>query len=192
MYKGFAVSIVFIFLLSSGAFADIGQAQLFDIDTTNVGLLTGPATGGAASVKLLPIANSQEAKYGSGNFRTVQVGIGSLFQGATTSGLAGIYGFDQGASAEGNQWQTLTGFLDLGSQGQDLDADLWQDVFGIGRLGTAAALQSFVGRGLQVAKTPIGVKVDVLYVGVGQFDSVGAGSNNSVASGGLSIDRTIW
>jgi len=190
MLKVFVVSIVFILLLSPGIFADaVNQDQQFNVVTSNIGTLVGSGTGAMSSVNLVPIANIQQVSDGSGNIKFVQIGVASLVQGGSAAGLCGIYGFNQGASASGYQWQTSPGYFSLGLQGQNMGASFSQSVINVGGLGSAVGFQNFIGGGNQITLTPYGVKADVECLGVGLFDSIG-GHASSVISRSLSIERT--
>lgn len=191
MNKGFAVPIALILLLSSGAFAAIGQTQHFNIDASNVGSMTGAGGGGAASMALVPVAHSQVAVDRSGGVIALQTGIGLLVQGASAVGLGGLHGFEQSASAVGDQSQAVPDPYTLGLQEQNLGADLSQDAFTVGGLGSAVALQSFVGAQHQFIVTPYGVSVNVQCVGVSLLDGIG-GRNSSVLNRGLNIERTMF
>ncbi len=164
--------ITLILLLSSGTFGAIDQVQQFNVDATNVGSLTGSGTAAIGSFNLLPIANVQEASIGDG-INYLQVGVGSLFQGATAGGLLGLYGFDQGGTAAGVQYQTSPSVYTLGAQGQDLGTVLTQNVAGSGGLGSAVALSNFIGGQSQLATAPYGVNVNAQVLGVGVLDGMG-------------------
>ncbi len=190
MHKGFAISVALVLLLSSGTFAAIDQAQQFNINTSNIGTLTGAGTGALSSINLVPIANIQEVSDGSGHIQFVQVGVGSLVQGASATGLLGIHGYNQGASTVGNQWQTTLNYLTLGLQDQSLGTAFTQDVLSIGGLGSAVALQNFIGSQNQFIITPFGVSANIQVLGVGLLDGVG-GPTAGVINNGLSINRVV-
>jgi len=190
MHKLFAVAIGFILLLSSGAFADIGSEQQFTIQASNVGTVTGPGVGAVASTNIIPVFNSQQAVESSGTIITVQTVAGSLFQGASATGLSDIYGYQQGAFVGGNQWQALSGLFGIGQQGQDLGTQFSQDVIGMGGWGAAAAAQSFAGNQNQLILTPNGVNANIQCVGVNLTDGLG-GQISSVFSRSINIKRTV-
>ncbi len=190
MLKGFAITIAIVLLLPSGTFAEIDQGQQFVINTSNDGILTGAGIGGMFSVTAVPIANFQETIDGSGTLRTVQMGVGSLIQGSTVSGLAGNYGYEQGASIVGTQSQTLPGYLSLGTQNQDMGTAFSQNVFRVGNLGSAMVVQNFVGGQNQFITTPYGVNAGAQFIGVGMFDGIG-GNASSMFIRSVSVERTV-
>lgn len=188
MHKGFAVSIAIVLLLISGTVTAIEQEQGFNITTTNAGALTGSGVGAVASINFVPLANIQQTVDDSGNIQYVQIGVSSLFQGASSSGMLGVYGFEQGALAVGNQWQGSPSYLILGFQDQDLGTAFTQNVFTIGGLGSAAAIQHFAGNQNQIIATPYGISAHVQILGIGLLDGVNS-HISSLISRGLSIQH---
>lgn len=188
MHKGAAVSIVIVFILASGTFAANVQEQGFNITTSNTGALTGSGIGSISSINFVPLTNIQQTVDDSGNIQYVQVGVSSLYQGASSSGMLGVYGFNQGALAVGNQWQESPDYFILGLQDQDLGTAFTQDVFTIGGLGSAAAIQHFVGNQNQFIVTPYGVSANVQILGIGLLDGVDS-HIVSLISRGLSVEH---
>ncbi len=189
MGKGFAVSVVLVLLLSSGTFGAVDQSQQFNVGANNIGTLTGSGTGAIASFNLVPITNVQEVTVGDG-LQYMQLGVGSLYQGATAGGLFGLYGYDQGASATGVQYQTSPNVYVLGAQGQDLGTVLTQNVLGTSGLGSAVAVQNFIGGQTQLATAPYGVQVNAQVLGVGVLDGAG-GHVTGVINRGFVINRNM-
>jgi hypothetical protein len=190
MHKGFAVTISLVFLLSSGAFAADAteQEQQFIITTTNYGALEGSGVGAVSSFNFVPLANVQQSINDTGNIQYVQTSVGSLFQGANAAGFLGAYGFNQGALTVGDQWQGTPSYLTLGLQNQNLGTAFTQNIINVGGLGSAAAIQNFVGNQNQFIVTPYGVSANVQVLGVGVLDGVGSHISNLV-SRGLSINH---
>lgn len=187
MHKGFTVSIALVFLLSSGAFAVILQGQSFGINTGNNLLLDGAGNAAASSINVVPVVNIQEASDPAGN-RAVQTEVGSLVQSASAAGVAGQYSVGQGAGAYGGQLQFLPTYNSLGTQVQDLNADLEQQVLKVGGVGAALGMQCFIGAQLQFTITHFGMSANVQYVGVAQADAAAGGPDSSmIVSGGLDI-----
>lgn len=189
MGKGFAVSVAFVLLLSSGTFGAVDQSQQFDVGAANIGSLTGAGAGAMANFNVIPIANVQSTSVGDG-LQYVQIGVGSLFQGATAGGLLGLYGFEQGAQAVGTQFQSSPNVYTLGNQGQDIGTVLTQNVVGLGGLGSAVALQNFVGGQTQLATAPYGISVNAQVLGIGVLDGLG-GHVADVINRGLVINRQM-
>jgi len=187
MHKGFTVSIVLVFLLSSGAFAGIFQGQGFGINADNGLLLNGAGSTAASSINVVPVVNTQQASDPAGN-RAVQTGVGSLVQSASAGGMAGQYSVGQGADAYGGQLQFIPTYYSLGMQVQDLDAALGQEVLKVGGVGAALGLQCFIGCQLQFIITPFGMSANVQYAGVAQGDAaVGGPDSGIIVSGGIDI-----
>lgn len=184
MRRGFGVSMALVLLLISGAFAVVEQGQVFGISATNDGQVGGAGIGGMASVNVVPLTNIQSATDGGGVVQVSQVGLGSLHQSASVAGLYGLYGFNQSASALGQQNQASLGFLNPGVQAQDMGTTLGQSVYGSSILGSAVASQSFIGAQNQIITTPYGVQVNVQCLGIGLVDRPGRS-----AMGG--VNRTV-
>ncbi len=179
MYKGFALSLALLLLLSSATLADINQAQEFIIDSTSVGVLTGTSSGSVVSFKATPITTFQMVTDGDGGTTYMQVSNSSLVQTAVTAGLYGDYGFVQNAVAAGNQSQSsLPGYFSLGTQNQSLGVVFSQNTISNGAFGSTIATQSFIGSGGQIINTPYGVSANFVAVGV-----------NSL--GGVLVNRTL-
>jgi len=190
MNKLFAVSMVFVFLLPIGTFAvGIGQAQSYLIDADNGVSVGGAGYGAAMNTNIATVINKQEASDTFGHLKAVQIGFGSLAQGASAVGISGLYGAEQGAFVVGEQRQFGHDFYNLGLQQQNLDANLQQDVFGAGNgIGSVSAIQSFIGGQAQFMITPFGASANIQCVGVGLFDSISGGpANSSVISGGIRV-----
>lgn len=181
------MSVALVLLLSSGTFGAIDQSQQFAIDASNIGTLTGGGTGAMANFNVVPIANVQSVSDGDG-LQYVQIGIGSLFQGGTAGGLLGLYGFSQEGLAGGTQNQASSDVYHLGTQGQDLGSAFAQNIVGAGGLGSAVAVQNFVGGQTQVATAPYGVQVNAQVLGVGVLDGLG-GHVADVINRGFVINR---
>jgi hypothetical protein len=190
MNKLFAVSIVFVLLLPSGTFADgVGQAQGYLIDAGNGASVGGAGYGAVMNTNIATVINKQESSNAFGHLKAVQIGFGSLAQGASAVGIGGLFGAEQDAFVVGEQRQFGNDFYNLVLQQQNLDANLQQDVFKAGNgIGSALAIQSFIGGQAQFMLTPFGASANIQVVGVGLFDSVSGGpANSSVISGGLGV-----
>lgn len=183
---GFVVCIAIVCALSSGAFADLGQAEGFLIGAGNgVTLLTD---GAADNVNIVIVDNSQDASSPTGRVTAMQSETGSLVQGTSAVGTSGIFETVQGAGAVGEQWQFAPNFGGLGAQGQDLDANLGQEVLKLGGVGNVLAVQAFIGCQVQFIITPFGISANVQYVGVGLFDGLGGGPDSTTGvSAGANI-----
>ena len=190
MCRGFGVSMALVLLLISGAFADVQQGQSFGVSATNDGDLTTTGIGGTSSINVVPLTNVQSATDGEGFVQLSQIGIASLVQGASATGLYGLYGYDQSAVAIGGQSQASYGYLDAGVQDQDIGTYFAQDVYGVGLLGTAVAAQSFIGGQSQIITTPYGIQANIQCLGISMADGTG-GSAVDVVSRTLTIDHGI-
>lgn len=185
MVRGFAVSAVFVLLLSSAAVAAIGQAQGYLMDNQNNVATTGG--GSALNTNGLNVSQSQLATDQSSRTTSYQGEVGSLNQSAGAFPVSGVLGANQSGVASGVQAQVHPGGISIGAQDQDVDALLVQDLFGEG-VGMALALQNFVGIQTQVTFSLFGASANFQSVGVVQYDALG-GPNpvNNVISGGADI-----
>jgi len=190
MRRGYVVAVALVLLLASGTFADVNQAQDFVVNTTNSGLISGGGAGALASTNMVPVVNVQQSSDGGDNIQLIQTTVGALFQGGSASGLCGLYGFDQGASAGGSQMQGTVDYFKLGLQDQDIGALLVQDVFNVGGMGSAMALQNFTGGQNQIISTPYGVNANIQCLSIGVLDGI-SGRTMNLISRGLTIQRTV-
>jgi hypothetical protein len=177
MLRGFSLSVAVILLLSSGAFADIGQAEGFSIGALNMVQRVGGA-GWAEGGNLVMVGQSQ--KVHAAGTTAIQKETGILFQGAKAVGICGATKVQQNASADGLQSQlVVTGRHGFQAQGQSLAVGLDNVVRQTGGVGGAVGAQGFVGGQNQVLVTPGGTSANSQVVGAAQFASVSAhpGSN---------------
>jgi hypothetical protein len=177
MLRGFSLSVAVILLLSSGAFADIGQAEGFSIGALNMVRRVGGA-GWAEGGNLVMVGQSQ--KVHAAGTTAIQKETGILFQGAKAVGICGATKVQQNASADGLQSQlVVTGRHGFQAQGQSLAVGLDNVVRQTGGVGGAVGAQGFVGGQNQVLVTPGGTSANSQVVGAAQFASVSAhpGSN---------------
>ena len=177
MLRGFSLSVAVILLLSSGAFADIGQAEGFSIGALNMVQRVGGA-GWAEGGNLVMVSQSQ--KVHAAGTTAIQKETGILFQGAKAVGICGATKVQQNASADGLQSQlVVTGRHGFQAQGQSLAVGLDNVVRQTGGVGGAVGAQCFVGGQNQVLVTPGGTSANSQVVGAAQFASVSAhpGSN---------------
>jgi hypothetical protein len=145
MLRKFFLSAVIVLLLSSGAFADIGQTQAFEIGALNEVRVVG-GFGEASGENHLEIGQRQKEQYACLGSAAMKQG-GVLTQEARAQARRGTVGVVQNASVDGSQNQ-LIGHGRRGSneQGQSLNLNLntiaRKPPGGIGR---AIGSQSFVG-----------------------------------------------
>jgi len=186
MYKGFALSILFLLLLTSASFADIDQTQGFIIGSSNAGVLTGTSSGAVASFSAAPIVGFQMATDGDGNTKYVQVSNSSLVQAAGTVGVYGDYGYVQNAVVSNSQTQSsMLNYFTVGTQSQNVGAIFSQSTVANGTMGSTIAAQNFIGADGQIVSTPYGVSANFVSVGV---DSVaGVLVNRSISINHLGL-----
>lgn len=183
MYKGFVVSIAFV-LMSSGAFAAIGQAEGFGVGASNLVLLLG-GPGAVYGGNVGMVGHGQQATDGWGTI-AMQNEAGILNQGASAVSTFGPLGVAQDAGAAGQQWQLAAG--GLGLQGQDIDLYLAQELFKLDGVGGVLGAQGAVVGQVQIIVGPYGVSGDAQFVGAAQFGAVGGGPGaTSTITEGLSI-----
>lgn len=186
MYKGFALTIALLLLLPSAALADIDQVQVFNIDSSSVGVLSGTSTGSVVSFNATPVTTFQMVSDGEGSTTYMQTSNSTLVQTAVTAGLYGDYGFSQNAVVAGNQAQSsLPGYFSLGTQSQNLGASFSQSILANGAFGSTIAVQNFIGSGGQVINTPYGVSAN--FVAVGVDSSVGVLVNRTMTINRLGL-----
>lgn len=186
MYKGFALTIALLLLLPSATHADIDQAQIFNIDSSSTGILSGTSTGSVVSFNATPVTTFQMVTDGNGGTKYMQVSNSTLVQAAVTAGLYGDYGFSQNAVVTGNQTQSsLPGYLSLGIQNQNIGAVFSQNTIANGAFGSTIAIQNFIGTGGQIITSPYGVSANFIAVGVDS--SVGVLVNRSLTINRLGL-----
>jgi hypothetical protein len=177
MLRGFSLSVAVILLLSSGAFAAVGQAEGFSIGALNMVQRVGGA-GWAEGGNLVMVGQSQKA-HAAGTV-AIQKETGILTQGARAVGICGSTKVLQNASVDGLQSQLVVlGKRGFQAQGQSLAVGLDNVVRQTGGVGGAAGAQGFVGGQNQILVTPGGTSANSQVVGAAQFASVSAhpGSN---------------
>jgi hypothetical protein len=177
MLRGFSLSVAVILLLSSGAFAAVGQAEGFSIGALNMVQRVGGA-GWAEGGNLVMVGQSQKA-HAAGTV-AIQKETGILTQGARAVGICGSTKVLQNASVDGLQSQLVVlGKRGFQAQGQSLAVGLDNVVRQTGGVGGASGAQGFVGGQNQILVTPGGTSANSQVVGAAQFASVSAhpGSN---------------
>jgi len=188
MFKGLAVAAL-VLLLSSASMALINQDQAFAVGNANSVFAAGPDSG-AANTNALTVAQNQLATDGGGHITTFQGEAGSLVQSAGASVISGILGIEQIGAGGGGQVQLHPGGVaSLGFQDQFLNAGMNQSVVGNG-LGSALALQNFVGFQTQLTFTMFGASVNTQSLGVALFDAFGGNGNGpaaAIVSGGANF-----
>jgi hypothetical protein len=178
MLRGFSLSVAVILLLSSGAFAVIGQAEGFSIGTLNIVQRVGGA-GWAEGGNLVMVGHSQ--KLHAAGIVAIQKETGILTQGARAVGICGATKILQKASVDGLQSQLVVpGKRGFQAQGQSLTVGLNNVVRNTGGIGSAAGAQGFVGGQKQILVTPGGNSANYQAVGAAQFASVSGGPGSNV------------
>ena len=178
MLRGFSLSVVVILLLSSGAFAAIGQAEGFSIGALNMVQRVGGA-GWAQGGNLVMVGHSQ--KIHAAGIKAIQKESGILFQGARIAGIGGATTVLQNASVSGLQGQIVSsGTPGVLAHGQSFTVGLDNGILKTGGIGGAVGLQGFVGAQNQVMVTPKGTGVNFQAVGVAQLATVSGGPGSDV------------
>jgi len=179
MLRSFSLSVMVILLLSSGVFANIGQAEGFSISALNNVQRVGGA-GWAESGNMVVVDHGQRA-YAKGTV-AVQRESWIVLQGARVTGLGGATKILQNASVEAGQQQSIAAGrkYDLLQQGQSLKVGLDNVIRKTGGIGTAAGAQGFFGSQQQVINTPSGKAESYQTVGAAQFASVSSGPHSNV------------
>ena len=178
MLRGFSLSVLVILLLSSGAFASIGQTEGFSIGALNMVHRVGGA-GWAESGNLVMVGQSQKIHIVGASAMQKETGI--LTQSASVYGKRGATKVLQQASVEGLQGQLVVpGKRGFQMQGQSLSVGLDNVIRQSGGIGGAAGAQSFVGGQNQLLVTPGGTSANSQVVGTAQFASVSADPGSKV------------
>ncbi|MBA7690004.1 hypothetical protein ES703_98523 [subsurface metagenome] len=188
MPKKFLISVAVILLLSSGALADIGQVQAFEIGAVNKVKVVG-GLGMASGGNYLEIGQRQmerKARLGSAAMKQG----GTLTQHARAQARGGAIGVVQNASVDGSQKQFI-GHGRRGShqQGQSLNLNLntiaRKPRGGIGR---AIGSQSFVGEQSQKQAYRGGFSASSQFVQAEQsVKIIGGPSSNVVVKNNLNV-----
>jgi hypothetical protein len=186
MYKGFALSIALLLLLTAAGFAEIDQEQIFAVGSTNVGVLSGTSAGAIASFSASPVVGFQMATDGDDNTKYLQISNSSLVQAAGTVGVYGDYGYVQNALVSSTQTQSsLLDYLSLGVHSQSVGAAFSQSTISNGLFGSTVASQNFIGTAGQLVSTPYGVSAN--FVAVGVDSTAGVLVNRSISITRLGI-----
>jgi len=173
MLRKFLLSAAVILLLSSGAFADIGQVEGFSIGAVNlVGRCGGPGLAEGGNIAI--VGHSQEVHKPFHGILARQEEKGILVQCGSAGGAGGISGVAQRASVEGLQGQ-LTQRFGPTVQGQCLNVGLKQVALKVGGVGGAEGVQGFVGGQSQTINTPHMTSTESQFIGVVQYSSVSGG-----------------
>ena len=188
MLRKILLSAVVILLLSSGAFANIGQVQGFSIGAFNKVKIVG-GFGSAVGGNMLKVGQRQTAsKPRLGSAAIKQGGI--LTQHARVRGRGGTMGVVQNASVDGSQHQFIGGRR-RGShtQGQSLNLSLntiaRKPRGGIGRV---VGSQSFVGGQSQRQATRGGFSASSQFVQAEQtVKIIGGRRSNVVVKNNLNV-----
>jgi len=175
MLKVLLLSAVVIMLLSSGALANIGQAEDFSIDAFNrVGRVGG--AGWAEGGNMVMVGHSQEAHVPYRGGVAIQDETGILTQSASAGGTGGATFISQDASVEGLQDQLIAGYRgSLIKEGQSLKLNLGQEVHKFSGIGGAVGAQGFVGGQNQIIATPGQFSAESQFVGAVQYAAVSGG-----------------
>jgi hypothetical protein len=165
-------------LLASSAFAVDVQTQGFNMTGLNGAALSGD--GAASNSNALTLLNSQLNRNDVSHDTSFQGTNGSLIQSAGAVGMGGLFNVGQAGNADGMQVQLPS----LGINTQDLDADLYQEVFKVGGTGTALGLQTFVGIQTQLSFNPYGGSANIQSIGTTLYDAAAGGPNSGISIGG--------
>ncbi|MHC4488099.1 MAG: hypothetical protein ACYS9C_06680 [Planctomycetota bacterium] len=184
MLRRFELSVVIILLLSSGAFAFIGQVEGFSIEANNLVGRSG-GVGSAEGGNILMAYHEQGGYDACRDTIAIQKEGGVLGQAATAVGVCGITGVGQEAKIGGLQGQLAT---NPQMQGQVLGVSLGQTAYKDGGVGGAEGVQGFIGGQSQIISSPTGTSTESQFVGVVQYSAVGGGPHSdAVASNKVDI-----
>lgn len=184
MFKGLAVSAVFVFLLSSATGAALLNDQAFLILEGNTAFAP-LGDGGAGSTNTAVVDQSQMANSVVDHVTVFQGETAALTQGAGAVGSVAPFGVTQQGFGYGEQYQFHPGGgTNPVMQSQLLNADLTQNLIDGGGLGSAVGIQSLVGIQTQLAFTLWGATANIQGVGVTVFDGMAGGPGGGTMIGG--------
>jgi len=197
MHRKFILSVIVILLLSSGAFACvgqpccfsiIGQAEGFSIGASNVvGRFGG--VGSAEGGNMVMVGHAQEAYDVAGGTAALQEETAILTQSASSAGMGGASGVVEEAIINGSQGQDIG--LGIRAEGQSLEVGLNTITSQAGSIGGAVGAQGFVGAQNQMEITPNGISAGSQFVGAAQFSAVSGGPWSCVVvDNGLDVALT--
>jgi len=178
MLRRFALSVVIILLLSSGAFAFIGQVEGFSIGAANLVARSG-GFGSAEGGNMLAAYHEQVGYDACSGTIAIQKEGGVLGQAATAVGVCGTTGVGQEAEVFGLQGQLAT---NPQMQGQVLGVSLGQTAYKDGGVGGAEGAQGFVGGQSQIISSPTGTSTESQFIGVAQYSAVGGGPHSDAVA----------
>lgn len=171
MQKRVVLAVSVTLLLTSGAWAFIGQEQGFNIGAVNAIQWAG-GVGSAEGSHQAMFGQEQIVVRGWGNPGGQQKETGVFTQVATASG-GGPATINQTAQTAGAQQQGTAG---LGTtQGQQMGVGFTTSIMKPTGPGAASAAQSFVGGQTQVLMTPTTLSTESQVVGVTEYASVVGG-----------------
>lgn len=180
MLKKFLLFAAVILLLSSGAFADIGQVQGFSIGALNKAERVG-GYGWAKSGNMLTVGHSQKTYGACCGSAARQQEKGKLLQHARTAGVGGSTAVRQNASVVGLQGQLIRGGRrGLQAQGQCLTLNLNTRAQKAGGIGGAIGSQSFVGEQSQRQVYRGGFSVSSQFVQAEQCTKIIGGKRSDI------------
>jgi hypothetical protein len=177
MFRKFLFSAEAILLLSSGAFAAIGQAQGFSINALNEVKRIG-GVGSAEGGNMVMVGHGQEAYDACCGRAAIQEETAMLTQSASAVGIGGKTAVLEKAAIDGLQGQ----LIGRGSraEGQALRVSLDTIVHKAGGIGSAVGAQGFVGAQNQIEVTPGRINTGSQVVGAAQFAVVSGGPGSNV------------
>lgn len=152
------LSATLILMWTSAAPAAIQQAQGVGIGGVNSIALAD--TGVVSSVNFNTTDQMQTSSSHGGLVTALNYQVGVLGQAAGLGGMGGVMGIHQDGSGLLNQSQVQGGY-DLGSQFQNAVIGLNDNLTRLSGVGTALALQAFMGAQVQVLASPFGISVNV-------------------------------
>ena len=158
MHNRLCLSATLILMLASLAPAAIQQSQGVGIDGVNSIALAD--TGVVSSVNFNATDAMQTSSGHGGLVTALNYQVGVLGQAAGLGGMGGIMGIHQEGSGLLNQTQAQGGY-NLGTQFQNAAIGLNDNLTRLSGVGTALALQAFMGAQVQVLASPFGISVNV-------------------------------
>ena len=188
MRKGVLLTVAGVLLLSSTAFALVGQLQDASVGSA---MLVG-RTGGAGSATdgvILTFGQNQYDYDKASRTTAFQTQGGLIAQGATAVGKGGMSGVTQGVGASAKQGQLAVGPLTI--QGEKMEVGLGQTAVKQSGIGGAQGFQAFIGGQSQIVSSPTGVSAQGQTVAATQYSAVSGGPcSNAIATSQVGVELT--
>ncbi|MBN1972430.1 MAG: hypothetical protein JW787_02230 [Sedimentisphaerales bacterium] len=179
MYKGLVFSIVLVFLITSIALGNIGQAEGFQISTGNlVTLYGGPGLAVGGNVVIVGQNQTSSSKGVSLDnlYIALQGETGILDQGTAALSFSAALGGTQQAEIVGQQIQTE----DIETSTQDQTRNFVQAITKDSGIGGIIAGQGGIIGQAQIIASSAGITGEAVFSGISQYNGIVGGFGKDV------------